>query len=278
MNTLNKSWPLTPAGAADWDVVFEDRETGFIPLIARAHTPEALEKCTKVVIRKLFTRKNDRSEVKKFTVELATIIDGDAPVPELDAMRYGVTGLLRRIKEERKRKANAHVARMKAGETRERRAAIVERKPVIKSTRFFSSLEGWLGGVTVFDRFPWVWRSVLGGLIVGGVAFLANASIWREEMPTYSHLVEQMVLTADHGAVPASHVFGGALRVESMGGNIAITAQAVPRKPCVNAAWVLARTGRVAINGVMPSRITAAVLGELCGRGSRGGKITWIPR
>ena len=171
-------------------------------------------------------------------------------------MRDGITRLLRRIKDERKRRASAYMARIKASTDGDLRIDVVERKSIFR---------------------PRVWATVLGVITVCGVAVIAVWPNLREEPPSYSRLVEQMELAA-HGAAPSSHVFGGALEVETRGGNVVITARAVPPTACVNAAWKLGSTGRIAINGMMPPRIIVHKLAKLCAPGEKGATITWFPK
>ena len=182
------------------------------------------------------------------------ILADDAHPADMDALRDRVTNLLRRIKENRKR-TSAFAARKEVAKGGERRLAVAERKPVYAS---------------------WVWMSVLGAVALCGVGFLVVWSNLEDEVPAYTRLVEEMELAA-HGGAPAFHAFGGALKVEARGESIAVTAESVPHGVCVNAAWKLARTGRVAINGIMPRRLVATQLAELCGRRETGATITWFP-
>ncbi len=116
-----RTWPVTPDDTTDWETVFENPETGFIPLIAMAHSPEVLKQTTLVVIRKLFSRKNDESNFETFAAVLDEIVADVAPASDIDAMRADVIELLRLIKQERQQKAAAFQARRKAGEEGERR-------------------------------------------------------------------------------------------------------------------------------------------------------------
>jgi hypothetical protein len=120
------------------------------------------------------------------------------------------------------------------------------------------------------------WGLLLGPFVAGSVALFIVWSISSDKPPPASRLVRQMELAAN-GVAPASHVFGGALRVDAKNGGLVITADAVPHEPCVHAGWALVRKGRVAINGAMPRRVSAAILTELCGREEKGTTITWFP-
>jgi len=123
-NPIPPSWPTTPAGATDWEVVFEDAETGLIPLINQARTPGALRDCAVTAVTMLFGRKGDGAEAEKFTVGLAAIIPDGAGPFELDAARAAVAKLLRAVKDERKQKAAAFAAQQAVRRSKERRAEV----------------------------------------------------------------------------------------------------------------------------------------------------------
>ena len=259
--------PRTPKGTTDWELVFEDEKTGFIPLIAQAHSPGALKECATLVILKLFSRKGDLPEVEHFATELAAIIPDEPGEEDMAAMRDGVSALLREIKDERIRIAADYLAGKKKGkERRVSRPKRKRRKPA---------------GGFVFP--PWAWPAALAAVGAGIVAIIIAAAL-RETLPPSSRLVEQMEAAARGDEVPPAHVYGGALKIGE-GGAVtaeggAVTAEGVPHKPCVNTAWALAHTGRVVINGAMPPRITAGLLAELCARNRGEGGVatlTWIP-
>ncbi len=116
-----RSWPLAPDGTTDWELVFEDEETGLIALIEQAQTTKALRQCAVVVIDQLFIRKNDASNRVTFCSELDSIVSAQGVALDAGQVRTGVSALLRRIKDERINKAADYVARQKTGETGEER-------------------------------------------------------------------------------------------------------------------------------------------------------------
>ena len=118
MTTPNsRNWPETPDGVTDWQVVFEDGQTGLIGLITRAHSTDALRQSTAVLIEKLFTRKNDAAEVARYMTRLDAII-----AAEPDGSKASITGLLREIKHDRIKKAERYVAGKKRKTDTDRRA------------------------------------------------------------------------------------------------------------------------------------------------------------
>lgn len=103
------AWPKTPDGTIDWEIVFEAPETGVIPLITVAPNPASLHKCAEVVIRQLFTRKNDAEQVEKFLAELERIIATGEGDSGFESSKSSVVDLLRRIKTGRIKRAEAYL-------------------------------------------------------------------------------------------------------------------------------------------------------------------------
>lgn len=102
-------WPRTDQGVTDWEFVFEDDQDGFIALVEMAKTPFVMKDCTTVIIQELFTRDDDAMNIMKFIIALNDIIPDDKELSqntdELAAMRLGISALLRRIKQDRLKKA-----------------------------------------------------------------------------------------------------------------------------------------------------------------------------
>ncbi len=252
--STEQSRPPKPDGTIDWEEVFEDEESGLVALIARARTPEVLRKTITAVILGLFIRKDDTSNIKRFTAELNGIVGADVQPSDIGALRDRVTKLLRRIKENRKR-VSARASEGRFAKGGERRLTVTRRKP------FFTL---------------WIWVAVLGAVTLCGIGVVVVWSKLYQDVPPYTQLVEEME-SAALGEAPSLHVYGGALKVEAQGDDIVVTAEAVPLNACVNAAWILSRSGRVAVNGTMPPRLIPTQLTQLCGRGQKGTTITWFP-
>lgn len=111
-------------------------------------------------------------------------------------------------------------------------------------------------------------------LLIGGVVFQFVDMDRPTELPPSSLLAEQMELAA-MGDGPITHGFGGALSKDTWGDIISVTATEVPQEACVHTAWVLIGKGTIAINGVVPRRVTAAILAQLCGQHGNGSTVTW---
>lgn len=116
------AWPKTPDGTTDWQVVFEDPAAGFIPLVLKGQSPDAIKMAATVIIQKLFTRRNDADLCAQFITRLGDIIttaNGD-----MERIRLSVGVLLREIKDERIELARVYVERKKAGAAIDRRASL----------------------------------------------------------------------------------------------------------------------------------------------------------
>ncbi len=117
------TWPKTKAGTIDWEVVFENAETGLIPFISKAKSATALRDSALAVVKLLYTREDDPPEIERFTAELQDLIPDDVPEEALPRMAEGITTILRQIKDDRIRKAEEYVRHEEMIEDSERRDA-----------------------------------------------------------------------------------------------------------------------------------------------------------
>ena len=92
---------------------------------------------------------------------------------------------------------------------------------------------------------------------------------------SFQDLVEQ-IHKAANGSITSPHVFGGELTVERGETGVNVTAHAVPPKACVQAGWQLVREGTLIVNGILPKRVSAGKLSELCSQTPEGATLTWI--
>ncbi|MBI5120815.1 MAG: hypothetical protein HZA67_07400 [Rhodospirillales bacterium] len=115
---------------------------------------------------------------------------------------------------------------------------------------------------------------VLAVLAAGGGYFWVLKARGPAE-PTPEALVTQMEDTLI-SAAPAKNIYGGMI-FSDHGNPPSVTVAGIPNKACVSAGWRLARTGVVTINGVMPERISAAILAEICNQGDANA-ISWSPK
>lgn len=121
--------------------------------------------------------------------------------------------------------------------------------------------------------------------IAGGVTVMVGGLLWvmalRPSPPPVmaepARLVEQITAVAQ-GDVLATHVFGGALRRITRGDLPVVVAEAVPPRACAAAGWALVRKGLLTINGITPSRPSAARITDLCNHGDGDATLQWMPK
>ena len=107
----------------DWEAVFENPETGLIPLIMQAKTADALKQTALLVIRKLHTRKNDEPNIEKYSAVLDAIFVDIVRRHGLNLLQAAVKKLLRDIKNERILKAAEYLLIQRSKGNRDRRTA-----------------------------------------------------------------------------------------------------------------------------------------------------------
>jgi hypothetical protein len=105
------AFPQTPDGVTDWEKVFEDPNDGLITVIARAPNADVLRDCMLALIRQLYTRKNDELEIARLEGEVEHMFaTAGGALPTDEAIE-----LLRKIKDQRIRKALDYLANKKGG-------------------------------------------------------------------------------------------------------------------------------------------------------------------
>jgi hypothetical protein len=124
-----------------------------------------------------------------------------------------------------------------------------------------------------------------GGLVTGLLcsAAVCAAVLWYffapprvDDEQVADTLLNQMQ-SAVTGTVPAIHAYGGALNLVVKDGRMLVIAFALPTKACVQAGWRLSKQGIIIVNGVLPPRLSAARLAELCSMVEGGATLTWVP-
>lgn len=130
-----------------------------------------------------------------------------------------------------------------------------------------SSPKGWLA-----------WGSLLVLLAAGGAVWWGIST--QEDVPDIADsalFVEQLVAAAK-GEAPPTHMFGGTLEHSSMNGMAVIVAREVPPRVCAATGMRLVKLGLVSINGVTPSRVSSAIVTELCNKEPGNATIMWAPK
>jgi hypothetical protein len=118
------------------------------------------------------------------------------------------------------------------------------------------------------------WLIVLGLVAGATVVLFLTLSQGPDPKKQAEALVAQM-RDAIAGRPVGPSLFGSFPMVARGQKEIAVTVTKVPPKVCVSAAWQLYRTGAIAVNGVTPTRVSAAKLVELCNE-NEVAAITWV--
>lgn len=290
MSDSEKSFhPKTEGGTTDWEAVFEVPPSGLIPLISQAQSPAALRECTIVVIKKIYTRKDDPPEVERFTSELRMMIPDDLAEDDLPRITETVTSILRQIKEDRKQKAAEFVENKKlegagAGgvllaedggpspqgeektaenpeESEERRRPGPAVRPSLRPEK---------------SRVPLLLG--LGAAVAGlAVYFFIFAPQGPEEKQPNLVLIDQMRAAA-RGEVAETHIFGGTLHVGVRGDRPFVTAEEIPKSACLSASWVLLNQGTIVINKKMSRRMSPSIIDKMCSSRGETAILTWFPK
>jgi hypothetical protein len=90
-------------------------------------------------------------------------------------------------------------------------------------------------------------------------------------------LVIGQMKAAVQGRPLGAALYGGYPVVSGAGRETMVTMTHVPSKVCVLASWDLYRLGTITVNGVTPTRVSAAKLVDLCNDGGAA-TIIWSPR
>ena len=294
-NADNPAWPKNSDGTTNWETVFEDSESGLIPLIMQAHSATTLRECTVVVIKQLHTRKNDPSEVERFIGELSRLVPDSTPKEALPRVAEGIIAILRRIKDDRIARATAYVAAKAAepietnwhegeedqesdvvaagdnAEPDDRRVADSEDGVDISKFSFEEEQEppryGLYGGI-----------AAVAVAVIGIAGYLIFGGSDADKVANPNKLFLQQIQMAAEGSGPPKHIFGGTLSVGTLAGRQAITAKSVPSENCQSIAWSLASKGNVMISSVMPKRVAPAILKKLCDSSLLGATLIWLPK
>ena len=273
--------------ANDWKKIFESSRSGLIPLIESAHSVGAIKKCTSVLIHKLFVNEGDEPRRTKLEAKLEKLLPEDsspgAAMITVEEGKRRIDAFLHEVEEECIM-ADEEAKRLRTEAANEEKSALSEntRQTTNAPATDTSGAENNAQPSQASHRRQTalgptgllLWM-VFGGMLVGGAVLLITVPDWSDA-PTYSLLVEQMEQVA-RGKTLSSHVFGGAIRVEKRGGKPVVVVEAVPKEVCVNAGWVLAKKGIIAINGMIQTRVKASILAELCAWKGNSASITWIP-
>lgn len=121
---------------------------------------------------------------------------------------------------------------------------------------------------------PLIWAMFL--LLAVGGGILTFGAVDQSKISDADALVRQ-IEQAVLGSATTTNIYGGSIMVRRAGRQIkSVTVTGIPSKACVLAGWDLAKKGALAVNGVIPARISAGRLAELCNKDG-GASLSWTP-
>lgn len=127
---------------------------------------------------------------------------------------------------------------------------------------------------------------IIGGAVL--VVLITLVGVWilwtRSQEPVENtgsetdRFIAQMV-AAGQGNPPPSHLFGGAIRTTTMNGMPVVIAEQVPPRICSASGMKLVKKGLLSVNGVTPTRVSSAIITELCNKeGGGNASLMWAPK
>lgn len=256
-----------------------------------------MRECAIAVITRIYSRQDDPSEVEHFVGQLTVLVPDQVPPKDLSRIANAVADILRQIKADRIRKslefeaakvaaptdAAPAVATPTAPTDAAPTAAAVSAKP--REDRRSKSEPVKLTVLTKAAvarkkrRIKLIAGGIAAALVVGGIGtatYVADAP-QRDARRKAVLLVEQ-IQAVGRGESVGTHVYGGTIRADMVGGYAAVVVEGLPSKQCASAGWVFVNRGSIMINGVMPGHASLATLNALCGGSSASATLTWIPR
>ncbi|CCG41946.1 hypothetical protein [Magnetospirillum molischianum] len=248
-----------PASAEEQEALLQ----AIIQKIPSVEDPDRLREVTLAALALLLRRPTDRDLRAELTRRIDTIIAGLSritPQSRHAEMRDAARHCLHVLRTARERRLS-----------RAAEAALAAKRASARSMAATNSHHRAQAGYAV--------------AIAGGITVMVGGLLWimalRPAAPPIAaepaRLVEQ-ILAAAQGEVPPTHIFGGALRRTTRGDLPVVVAEAVPPRSCAAAGWALVRKGVLTINGVTPSRPSAARITDLCSRSDGDATIQWMPK
>ncbi|AVM76243.1 hypothetical protein [Magnetospirillum gryphiswaldense] len=244
------------------EVIFQE----IIRKLPSVSTPAKLEELSLLALAMMLRRassKDLRDELSHQIREIvSSVTPGHSPEAMRNAMRFAVRGCIKvlQVAKERRLPRDTHLD----AETRsigvEEHGHHAPTKPVDK----FTGNPIIVGAVAI---------AVLLVLLGAYLGWSGKQDDGYDPNET-TKFVEQMIL-ASQGQAPATHMFGGTLEVSAMNGVPVVTARGIPRRICAASGMRLVKKGLLSINGDTPTRISSAIITELCNKDDGDATIMW---
>jgi len=219
--------------------------------------PAKLEELSLLALAMMLRRAASRALRDELSQQIRAIVSsvtpGHSPEATRDAMRIAVRGCVRVLQV--------------AKERRQPRTP----QPGAADSSGHHSLEGKRRGNQV------IWGAVATAvlMVLIGAFFGWNRKEESGYDPNETVKFVDQIVRAAQGEAPATHMFGGSLEVSSMNGVPVVTAKGVPRRICAASGMMLVKKGLLSVNGDTPSRISSAIITELCNKADGDATMMW---
>lgn len=287
----SNEWPKTEFGTVNWEVVFENPNSGLIPAVQAAFSPLDLKQTTTHIVQQLFPRGADRGENSRFLAELDLLIPNDVALDALPVLQAAVIEILRGVKDTRVERARAYERALmepqKTGQTTDDPALSDNRvnAPQVADRRTADRRDIVRQDAEVIS-FPGMLRTrkflipMAGGALAAAIALFvflgADTKTAAMPGPSLTLFVNQMQKAAVD-KVTAAHAYGGILHVSQATGTTTVTASEVPNAICTAGSRELVRSGVVLINGKYSKKMEVDVIERLCALSGEKARLTWSP-
>lgn len=248
----------------------EEQEELFQTLILKlpgVKTPEHLEQVTLLAVDLMLRRPFDRdlrNGLQRRVREIVAGVNRDHP-PDV-------------MHNEMRAAARECIAVLRAAKDQRLPRAVTDNWAQSKDGKFHAHLHSAEDG----GRRPAI---ILGGAlvlltaVVGGYIFWKSGQTPGENTAGESDRFIAQLVEATQGNPAQYHMFGGLLRITAMNGVPVVIAEEVPPRICSASGMKLVRKGLLSINGVTPTRVSSAIVTELCNKeGGGNAQLMWAPK
>ncbi len=125
-------------------------------------------------------------------------------------------------------------------------------------------------------------RGVMAGVAL--MALLGGLALWHGSGPrggsgfSEANRFAAQIIAAAEGSGETTHLFGGTIRVQAADGHTVVVVEQVPPRICAASGWTLVHKGILTVNGVTPSRVSSAIITELCNSQDGDATLMWMAR